>query len=77
MIQMDKKTLDILRKALRTDGIKKIQERFQGQVTTNYIYKVLNGTRNDDEILEAAIEVAREEKEKKDALKAKILELAK
>lgn len=76
MSKVDKRSLKILREALPANGVKIIQERIQ-HISIDYINKILNGTRYSREVLNVAIQVAKEEKEKNDALKNEIHELAK
>jgi len=52
-----------------------IQDRL-GEFTIDYIRKILYGKRRSSKVIEMALEVAREEKERRDALKKEIAELA-
>lgn len=72
-MKLDKKSLKVLVEALPTDAVTQISERVN--YSKSLIQKVLAGTRHNVEILEAAIEVAKETKEKKEALRNEIMEL--
>jgi len=75
MKNLDNKSLNILREALPEDGYMQIQDRL-GEFTIDYIRKILYGKRRSSKVIEMALEVAREEKERRDALKKEIAELA-
>ena len=75
MSRINKKSLEILKEALPVDGVQRIKERLD-KYTIDYINKILNGTRQNDAVIETAIAIAKEEKDKKNALKNEIAELA-
>ncbi|MFZ4569736.1 MAG: hypothetical protein ACOYM0_01245 [Bacteroidales bacterium] len=74
MSKIDNRSLKILREALPIDGSKIIQERLN-EYTIDYINKILNGTRYSPKVIEVALEIAKEEKDKKIALQNQIAEL--
>lgn len=74
MKKLDDESLKLLREALPVDGVRKIKERLI-DISISTIQKTLNGERNKEAVILAAIEIAKEEKSKKDALKNEILEL--
>ena len=73
---MDKRSLVKLRESLPINGVKRIKEYLNHEYSVRYIHAVLQGTRQKDEIIIAAIATAKEEKDKNDLLKNEILELA-
>jgi hypothetical protein len=76
MKKLDEQSLKILRESLPVKGVKKIKEYLNNEFSIRYIHSVLQGVRQRDEIILAAIEIAKEEKLKMDSLKNEILELA-
>ena len=75
MSKIDNRSLKILREALPADGVKIIQERLN-EYTIDYINRILNGTRHNPKVIEVALEIAKEAKEKNIALKNQIADLA-
>ena len=75
MQKLDKQSLLKLRKSLPVDGVKRIKEYLNHEFSIRYIQAVLQGTRQQDEIVIAAIAIAKEEKDKKKFLKKQIQEL--
>jgi hypothetical protein len=75
MKKLDNKSLKILRGALPAGSFKIIKERL-GEFTIDYIRKIMNGTNHNDKVIMMALAVAKEEKERKEALKKEIAELA-
>jgi hypothetical protein len=75
MSEIDKKSLKILRESLPVDGVKIIQERMN-EFTPDYIYKILKGIRYNPKVIEVAVAIAKETRDKKIALQNQIAELA-
>lgn len=76
MKKIDKRSLIKLRESLPINGVKRIKEYLNHEYSVRYIHAVLQGTRQKEEIIIAAIAIAKEEKARMDALKNEILELA-
>ena len=76
MQKLDKQYLKVLRESLPFKGANKIREYLNNEFSTSYIRSVLQGDRQRDEIINAAIEIAKEEKAKMEIIKNEILELA-
>ncbi len=75
MSKIDNRSLKILREALPVNGVKIIQERLN-EYTIDYINKILNGKRYSERVIEVALEIAKEAKDKNIALKNQIADLA-
>jgi hypothetical protein len=75
MNKLDEQSLKILRQSLPVKGVKRIKEYLNDEFSTRYIHSVLQGVRQRDEIILAAIEIAKEEKMKMDSLKNEIEKL--
>ncbi len=73
---IDNQSLLNLRKLLPIDGVSRIKKLLKDEYSITYIYYVLRGIRRQDAIIAAAIEIVKEEKDKKDSLNNQINELA-
>jgi len=72
---IDNQSLLNLRKLLPIDGVSRIKKLLKDEYSITYIYYVLRGIRRQDAIIAAAIEIVKEEKDKKDSLNNQINEL--
>jgi len=73
MIEIDKDILDKLRNALPADGSMIIKEKTG--LSRKHIDNVLAGRRYNLNVIKAAIEVAKETKEKNESLRKEIIDL--
>lgn len=75
MKKIDEQSLKILRESLPVRGVRRIKEYLNDEFSIRYIHSVLQGMRQKEEIIVAAIAIAKEEKIRMDSLKNEITEL--
>lgn len=71
---MDAEHLEKLRKSLTKDYVRRIRERLN-KYSPSFIFKVMTGSLNNNEIIDCAIELAKEDKVIEDKRKQEIANL--
>ncbi len=76
MKKLNDESLKLLRESLPGGAVKKIRARLDNKLSVSHIQQILRGLGHRDDVIYAALAIAKEEKDEKDSMEQEILKLA-